>query len=268
MTVVCLVLTLALTADAKLPRVVGDFEGGTTDGWQGNLWGGSEVLTPVHGGFNPLCPEDGEWQLQISNFGNGWGPLAYLNVGNALGAEGLLDFTHMTDLHLCMSIVKSEWDLGDFGWMNIVEDVVLQSSLNGWNQLGGGANNTQVVHRSSYYSEGQIVPLLEIDPRTNEPGIKDRQSELWWNEDTEWVDGRHTFCLDLNFDKAGGSGNPATWANIVIIVMTSGAARGEDIQPPPMMGNFYLDSVVMTPEPATIALLGLGGLALLRRKHA
>jgi len=32
--------------------------------------------------------------------------------------------------------------------------------------------------------------------------------------------------------------------------------------------DFYFDRAVLTPEPATIALLGLGGLALLRRKRA
>ncbi len=270
MTVVCFVLTLALasTAYADLPRVVGDFEGGVTDGWQGNFWDNGTVVTPVNGGVNPVDPENGEWQLEVSNFPAGWGPLCYLDVGAALGEAGLLDFTHMKDLHLIISVVKSEWDLGDFGWMNVLEDVVLQSNLNGWNQLGGAADCNQTVHGSSHYTEGQIVPVLEVDPRTTEPGLKDRQSELWWDDPSQWIDGRHTYVLDLEFDAAGGSGNPATWANILIISMVSGAARGEDIADVPTMGNFYLDSVIMTPEPATIALLGLGGLALLRRKHA
>jgi hypothetical protein len=32
------------------------------------------------------------------------------------------------------------------------------------------------------------------------------------------------------------------------------------------IGNFYIDNIRLIPEPATIALLGLGGLALIRRK--
>jgi len=232
----CFVLTLALASVAyayDLPQVVGEFETGTTDGWQTNLWGGAQTLTPVNGGVNPLCPEDGEWQLAVGNFNNGWGPLAYLPIADAYT---LKNFTGMTDIHLCMSIVKSEWNLGDFGWMNIVEDVVFQSDLNGWRQLGGAADCEQLVN-------GVWVPVLDVDPDTGEPGIKGRQSELWWDDPDQWIDGRHTMCLTLRFDSAGeiftyGSGRPATWANILVIVMTSGAARGEDIAPVPMMGNF------------------------------
>ncbi len=32
-------------------------------------------------------------------------------------------------------------------------------------------------------------------------------------------------------------------------------------------GNYYIDNIRLTPEPATIALLGLGGLAMLRRRR-
>ncbi len=261
MTVVCCVLTLAMAsaAYANLPRVIGDFEGGTTDGWQAFTYGNESYVTPVHGGVNPLEPENGEWQLQVSNLLPGWGPLCYLDMGAALGEAGLLDFTRMTGLHLCVSVIKSEWDLGDFGWMNIVEDVVFQSNVNGWYQLGYSDNCTQLV-------DGVWVPVTDVDPRTGEPGFKGRQSELWWDDPAQWIDGRHTFCLDLAFDAAGGG--PLVWANIMLIVMYSGAAIGEDIADVPMAGNWYLDSVVMTPEPATIALLGLGGLVLLRRKHA
>jgi len=262
----------AYAASPTLPDVIGEFTNGSVDGWQGNYWGGTEVLTSVQiqPGYT-LDPDNDDWQLQIANFGNGWGPACYLDITPASDPEALRNFSPMKDLHLVVAVIKEEWDLGDFGWMNIVEDVIVQSNVDGWYQVGGKAVSLQVVTGSSHYGEGQIVPLLEVDPRTNEPGIKDRQSELWWNDPAAWTelqDGRHIHKLDLDVSFCEPGGNPLEWARLLIIAMTSGAARGEDIAPVPMMGNFYLDSVVMTPEPATIALLGLGGLALLRRKHA
>jgi hypothetical protein len=35
-----------------------------------------------------------------------------------------------------------------------------------------------------------------------------------------------------------------------------------------VVGNIYLDNVVVTPEPMTLTLLALGGLAIIRRRHA
>ncbi|MGA1979048.1 MAG: PEP-CTERM sorting domain-containing protein [Sedimentisphaerales bacterium] len=241
--VVCFVSMLAVVsaAYADLPEVIP-----ADAGWLGDMWGRTVTVTPV-----------GD-TLKVCDFPAGWGPTIYLPVGTALGAEGLEDFSQMTDLHLDVSVVKSEWDLGDYGWMNIFEDVILQSDASGWRQLGGAADCSQLVG-------GVWVPVTDIDPATGESGIKGRQSELWWDDPEAWVDGVHTLHLDLKFDATGYG---LTYANIMFIAMDSGAARGMDIAPVPLSGQFYFNNITMTPEPATIALLGLGGLALLRRKHA
>lgn len=66
---------------------------------------------------------------------------------------------------------------------------------------------------------------------------------------------RHLTC-DLSAYTSDMSG--ITWMQIIFATNFGGVDA---------VGNYYIDNVQLTPEPTTIALLGLGGLALLRRKR-
>jgi len=227
---VCLVLTFALAsaAYAALPAVVGDWEGGPTDAY----WTGGTPVTHIQ--TDPVWPPPpGTGSYQINN-PPGWQTVVKFDAKSAgLSAE----FGAATDLHIAVKMVASEWEewFAAGGWVNAVDAVIMNSELGGWTQ----------------YDTPSWYPL---DPPKPAPPPYYRD----WQESSPGVHSDEVFLFDWTFGAIGG--DPGGWAEIFIATNYDGAPEGT------AHGNFYIDKVTLTPEPATIALLGLGSLALLRRR--
>lgn len=232
--VLALVLGLTSAAYAALPLVIGNWESGSLDGWVQNTAGAT--ITPVElEETTPPWPTLGTGSLQIHNPA-GWSQGIELDSyagyfytpGNTTRAEMEDAVIHATDMHLDVKMIASEWAnyFADGGWVNAVDAVVINGDF-GWTQF-----NTP-----NWYPN---------------PGNKPAPPPYYhdWNGQQDEV-----FHYDWNFAALGATG----YAQIYIITNYGGGVAAD-------AGNFYVDALTLTPEPATIAMLGLGGLALIRRK--
>lgn len=94
----------------------------------------------------------------------------------------------------------------------------------------------------------------------------DSSNNIGWNQfnliamDLSGVPQTMTWEIPVDLStKIAGSNDNIAWFELLIISNTEDAAGS--------VGKFYIDNIQAIPEPATMALLGLGGLALLRRRR-
>ena len=225
--------------------------------WEGNMDGWvNENPANVTISYDTMGTTLGSASLRVvgSDVGSGNWYIPALNLPLSEGqVNGILNYTEEPMFKIDVTRSVAEWSLGRNGeglnWW-IPESRVFfslnasaQNEDGEWAYYGGG---TEVLAGAWYPGT-----LALLDPARIAPAINGNvpMHDVTWSLAAAKV--ALQGMIDAGYDQ-----------NMSVSISLKLNAPGYLVP-----GPYYLDNARLIPEPATVALLGLGGLALLRRKH-
>jgi len=246
---VCISLVLVMTVPGYAGNgVVGNWEGTTGDGWimysSGKTISSINPPSTISGitfGQSTIGATNGNYALTVSGVW-GWGQqlecTSYLQTVDPTAAA---DFLNNTKFQIDVTYNSAVWSPSDYAQ---VYELSMDGTGLGWTDVGGsnsptGAGGVTFTDSLNPGAPGQL-------PMTNAGTPGTIYTGTW------------TWDYSALLAQMKNAGMTATNGYVNFIF----ALNGNDGN-----GDFYFDNARFTPEPVTLALLGLGGLALIRRKR-
>jgi hypothetical protein len=218
---------------------ISSWEGnGNADGWEWIPWNSNTIVS----WSTTAGVTDGSYSLAVdANYpgtqGNNWWYMPVLNY-KFIGADARAAFFGNDTFSVDVATLMAEW---------------VNNSTAGWNF---GTDLDLIINCGDNSSNSMWTT---IGPHGWDPTAADYSGTLSWNYQAQ-KNVMYGWNTLVNDDTEG-------WVEILLLARTPTFESAPDGDGHP--GNYYLDNAWLTgvPEPTTIALLGLGSLALLRRKR-